>query len=115
MLCRVACRADRAFVFATLSAEVKTGRFAGRCFQSLSDAIKNVHENPWRGGEIELEVDTIAQAHFLNSEMLGIAVLVRAEAPSAIVERTAEVALSHVAKPRRLNERRRSASEKVAP
>ena len=63
-----------------------TRRFVDRYFERLTDAFENA-----------LGVDTIAQARFLTSAVLGIAVLVRAKAPSAIVEGAAEVALAHVA------------------
>jgi TetR/AcrR family transcriptional repressor of nem operon len=74
-----------------------TRRFVDRYFERLTDAFENALDNAQCAGEIDLEVDTIAQARFLTSAVLGIAVLVRAKAPSAIVEGAAEVALAHVA------------------
>jgi hypothetical protein len=68
-----------------------------RCGSVHPDAFENALDNAQCAGEIDLGVDTIAQARFLTSAVLGIAVLVRAKAPSAIVEGAAEVALAHVA------------------
>lgn len=65
--------------------------------ERLTDAFENALDNAQCAGEIDLGVDTIAQARFLTSAVLGIAVLVRAKAPPAIVEGAAEVALAHVA------------------
>jgi len=70
--------------------------FADRYFQRLTKAFQNALGNAQRSGEIDPEVDTVAQARFLTSAVLGIAVLVRAKAPPAIVEGAAEVALAHV-------------------
>jgi TetR/AcrR family transcriptional repressor of nem operon len=77
--------------------DTATRRFVDRYFQRLTNAFENALENARRGGEIGLAVDTVAQARFLTSAVLGIAVLVRAKAASVIVEGAAEVALAHVA------------------
>lgn len=74
-----------------------TRRLVDRYFERLTDAFENALDNAQCAGEIDLEVDAIAQARFLTSAVLGIAVLVRAKAPPAIVEGAAEVALAHVA------------------
>jgi AcrR family transcriptional regulator len=79
------------------AADKATRRFVDRYFERLTDAFENALDNAQRAGEIDLEVDTIAQARFLTSAVLGIAVLVRAKAPPAIVEGAAEVALAQVA------------------
>ena len=74
-----------------------TRGFVDRYFERLTKAFQNALENAQRRGEIDPEVDTIAQARFLTSAVLGIAVLVRAKASSAIVEGAADVALAHLA------------------
>ena len=79
------------------AADKATRRFVDRYFERLTDAFENALDNAQCAGDIDLEVDTIAQARFLTSAVLGIAVLVRAKAPPAIVEGAAEVALAHVA------------------
>ena len=79
------------------AADKATRRFVDRYFERLTDAFENALDNAQCAGEIDLEVDTIAQARFLTSAVLGIAVLVRAKAPPAIVDGAAEVALAHVA------------------
>ncbi len=74
-----------------------TRAFADRYFARLTSAFQNALENAQRSGEIDRGVDTIAQARFLTSAMLGIAVLVRAKAPFALADGAAEVAITHLA------------------
>lgn len=42
-------------------------RFVDRYFERLTDAFENALDNAQRAGEIDLEVDTTAQARFLTS------------------------------------------------
>ena len=74
-----------------------TRPFVDRYIRRLTNAFRNALENAQGSGEIDPEVDPIAQARFFTSTVLGIAVLVRAKATSAIVEGAAQVALAHLA------------------
>ena len=73
-----------------------TRPFVDRYIRRLTDAFRNALENAQRSHEIGAEVDPIAQARFLTSAVLGIAVLVRAKSAPAIVEGAAQVALAHL-------------------
>lgn len=73
-----------------------TRPFVDRYIRRLSNAFRNALENAQRSNEIGAEVDPIAQARFLTSAVLGIAVLVRAKSAPVIVEGAAQVALAHL-------------------
>lgn len=73
-----------------------TRPFVDRYIRRLTNAFRNALENAQHSGEIGEEVDPIAQARFLTSASLGIAVLVRAKSAPAITEGAAQVALAHL-------------------
>ena len=74
-----------------------TQKFVDRYIRRLTNAFQNALENAQRNLEVEAKVDTVGQAHFLTSAVLGIAVLVRAKATPRVVEGAAKVVLTQLA------------------
>ncbi|MBL4632369.1 MAG: TetR/AcrR family transcriptional regulator [Kofleriaceae bacterium] len=73
-----------------------TRPFVDGYIDRMTNAFQNALENAQRGGEIRDGIDPIAQARFLTTSVLGIAVLVRAKSNPDIVDGAAEVALGHL-------------------
>jgi TetR/AcrR family transcriptional repressor of nem operon len=73
-----------------------TRPFVDHYIRRLTEAFRNALKNAQRCGEIDAKIDPLAQARFLTSTLLGIAVLVRAKSAPAIVEGAAQVARAHL-------------------
>ncbi len=74
-----------------------TRPFVDRYVQRMTSAFQNALDNAQQANEIGAKVDTLAEARFFTSAVLGIAVLVRAKAAPAIADGAAQVILSHLA------------------
>ncbi|MBI1417680.1 MAG: TetR family transcriptional regulator [Limimaricola sp.] len=66
-------------------------------FRRLSSAFANALGNAQRRGQVRSALDTSAEADFLTALVLGLFVMIRAKAPTAMIENAAGLAISHVA------------------
>ena len=75
-----------------------TGRgVIDRYFRRLSGAFENALANAQKQGELRESVDTRNEASFLTSVILGLFVLIRADANPEIIERAAKAANDQIA------------------
>jgi TetR/AcrR family transcriptional repressor of nem operon len=70
--------------------------FVQQYFQRLSGAFHAALENAHRGGELRASVDPRREADFLTASVLGLFVMLRAKAPSTVIEHAAHVAIEHL-------------------
>jgi TetR/AcrR family transcriptional repressor of nem operon len=70
--------------------------FVQRYFERLSSAFHAALEHAYRGGELRASVDPRREADFLTASVLGLFVLLRAKAPSTVIEGAAHVAIEHL-------------------
>lgn len=71
-------------------------RMIQRYFERLSNAFQSALDSATSRGELRSTVDARAEAAFFTAAVLGMFVMVRAEAPAELVERAAGVAMAHV-------------------
>ncbi len=74
-----------------------TGRLVDRYIRRVTCAFRNALENAQGCGEIDVTVNTLAQARFFTSAVLGMSVLARAKATPAMIDGTVQVTLDHLA------------------
>ena len=72
-------------------------RAVQRYFQRLSGAFRNALGNAERGGQLMPGVDTGKEADLLTSVVLGLFVMIRANAPTTIIEHAAASAKERIA------------------
>ncbi len=65
-------------------------------FGEPSGAFHAALENAHRGGELRASVDPRREADFLTASVLGLFVMLRAKAPSTVIEGAAHVAIEHL-------------------
>jgi TetR/AcrR family transcriptional repressor of nem operon len=70
--------------------------FVKKYFRRLSSAFQAALDNAKRSGELRPAVDNRAEAGFFTASVLGMFVMLRAQAPQNIVEDTARVAIDHL-------------------
>jgi TetR/AcrR family transcriptional repressor of nem operon len=70
--------------------------FVQRYFERLSHAFHAALRNARDEGELPASVDPRVQAHFLTAPVLGLFVMLRAEAPPAAIRGAAEAAIAHL-------------------
>jgi TetR/AcrR family transcriptional repressor of nem operon len=70
--------------------------FVQRYFERLSEAFHAALNNAHREGELRASVDPRAEADFFTASVLGLFVMLRAEAPPTVIESAARVAIEHL-------------------
>jgi TetR/AcrR family transcriptional repressor of nem operon len=70
--------------------------FVQRYFERLSGAFHAALNNAHREGELRASVDPRAEADFFTASVLGLFVMLRAEAPPTAIESAARVAIEHL-------------------
>jgi TetR/AcrR family transcriptional repressor of nem operon len=70
--------------------------FVQRYFERLSGAFHTALGNASRSGRLRASVDPRAEAEFLTAAVLGLFVMLRAQAPPAVIESAARVAIDHL-------------------
>ena len=70
--------------------------FVQRYFERLSGAFQAALENAHRGGELRASVDGRQEADLLTAAVLGLFVMLRAKAPSTVIEGAAHAAIEHL-------------------
>jgi TetR/AcrR family transcriptional repressor of nem operon len=70
--------------------------FVQRYFKRLSQAFYQALNNAQGKGELRNEVDLNGEADYLTASTLGLFVMIRAEAPPAIIENAANMAIEHL-------------------
>ncbi|MGF1466403.1 MAG: TetR/AcrR family transcriptional regulator [Sandaracinaceae bacterium] len=70
--------------------------FVGRYFERVSSAFSDALSNARRAGEVRRSVDPGAEAGFFTAAVLGMFVMLRANAPASVVESAARVAVAHL-------------------
>ncbi|NNF24447.1 MAG: hypothetical protein HKN63_06535 [Rhodobacteraceae bacterium] len=67
-----------------------------RYFERLPRAFRNALGNAQKTGQLAGVVDTVREADLLTSVVLGVFVIIRAKAPSGIIEHAATSAKEHI-------------------
>jgi TetR/AcrR family transcriptional repressor of nem operon len=70
--------------------------FVQRYFERLSEAFHAALNNAHREGELRASVDPRAEADFFTASVLGLFVMLRAEAPPTAIKSAARVAIEHL-------------------
>ena len=70
--------------------------FVQRYFERLSEAFFAALNNAHRRRELRLSVEPRTEAGFLTASVLGMFVMLRAKAPSTVIQSAARVAIEHV-------------------
>jgi AcrR family transcriptional regulator len=70
--------------------------FVQRYFARLSNAFRSALENAKAKNDLSTTVDTEEEASFLTASVLGLFVLLRAEAPPPLIKGAARVAIDHL-------------------
>jgi TetR/AcrR family transcriptional repressor of nem operon len=70
--------------------------FVQRYFERLSGAFQTALENAHRRGGLRASVDPRQEADFFTASVLGLFVMLRAKAPSTVIEGAAHVAIEHL-------------------
>ena len=70
--------------------------FVQRYFTRLTNAFGAALQNAVATGELRSAVDPVAEADFFTSAVLGLFVMLRAEAPAETIQRAAQVAIAHL-------------------
>ena len=78
------------------SADPSGAAFVQRYFKRLSHAFYQALNNARSKGELRGEVALQDEADFLTASTLGLFVMIRAEAPTSIVENAAHMAIEHL-------------------
>jgi hypothetical protein len=68
-----------------------------RYFKRLSSAFRCALSNALDAGELRPSVDVRKEADFFTSAVLGLFVMLRAEAPAAAIRHASEASLEHLA------------------
>jgi TetR/AcrR family transcriptional repressor of nem operon len=68
-----------------------------RYFEQITSAFESALTDAARNGELAGSVDAAEQAHLLTATILGIYVLIRADAPPHAISAAASAAVDHVA------------------
>ena len=70
--------------------------FVQEYFERLSGAFHAALGNAHRSGELEASVDPRREANFFTASVLGLFVMLKAKAPSTVIEDAAHVAIEHL-------------------
>ncbi|MCH8978836.1 MAG: TetR/AcrR family transcriptional regulator [Armatimonadetes bacterium] len=70
--------------------------FVRRYFDRLSGGFQNALQNAQRAGVVRTTVDPLDESRFLTASVLGIFVMLRAQAAPEVIEGAAHVALQHL-------------------
>ena len=70
--------------------------FVQRYFERLTEAFQTALGNAHSKGELRPSVDPLAEASFFTASVLGMFVMLRAQAPPAVIKRAARVAIEHL-------------------
>ena len=70
--------------------------FVQRYFTRLSDAFRTALTNARESGALRASVDPREEADFFTAAVIGLFVMLRAKAPSAVIQRSARVAVEHL-------------------
>jgi TetR/AcrR family transcriptional repressor of nem operon len=70
--------------------------FVQRYFERVSNAFRNALANAHSRGEMQRSADPRQEASFFTASVLGLFVMLRAKAPTTVIESAAQVALMHL-------------------
>ena len=70
--------------------------FVQRYFNRISAAFENALRNARAAGVLDAGADPAKEAAFLTSTLLGMFVMIRAKAPTKMIEEAVEVATAHI-------------------